>query len=566
MNNGAGEFKLKVPQTGIDDFIEIRDGNYYFVDKSELISDIVDDGNKVYLFTRPRRFGKSLNLSMIDAFFNINYKGNTWFDDLKVSEHENCTKLKNTFPVIFISMKEMDTEDFNEFLSDLSQKIYSIFKDFKYIADSDKIDFVSKDIFMRLWTKTSNRSELKDSLRFLCEMIELHHGVKPIVLIDEYDNPINSSFNINKDTYEQILSFLKGFYSSVLKSNTHMSFAVVTGVMQIAKESIFSGLNNLRVNNIFTEKFDERYGFTESEVKEILTYYEHSEKFVIAKEWYDGYRFGNAEIYNPWSIFSYVYEDFKAEAYWINTSSNDIIYTLIDNATDEVYQNLTSIANGEKVTAQLNPAISMRDMNSDPETIYSVMAVAGYLNAVPIRKKNAEDDELYTISIPNKEVRRTFSSMMIKRVFKSGSTYFIKMFEAIKSGDVSNVEKNMKDLFYSKVPSIVLKDEGDYQLIVASAAMSSMGDYKVYLEEEAGNGRADIIMKHNRPGLPDIVIEFKKSKSKLDDEEIQLKEAEEAIKQIKDREYSYGLGKNLILYGICFNGKRPKVLMEQILQ
>ena len=546
-----------IPQTGIEYFWEIRSGRYYYVDKSELISDIVDNGNKVYLFTRPRRFGKTLNLSMINAFFNMKYKGNTWFDGLKVQEHENCIKLMNMFPVISISMKDMDAEDFSEFLSDFSQKISSLFGDFNYLVDSDKIDFVNKNLFMKLWTKTSNKSELKSSLLILCKIIELHHGVKPIVLIDEYDNPINSSFN--KDSYEHILSFLKGFYSSTLKGNEHMSLAVVTGIMQIVKESIFSGLNNLSVNNIFTEDFDERYGFTESEVKEILTYYGHPEKFAEAKEWYDGYRFGNAEIYNPWSIFKYV-RKFKAEAYWINTSGNEIIYTLIDNATDEVYQNLTNIANGEKVTARLNPAISMRDMNSDPETIYSVMAVAGYLNAVPI------DNKKYVISIPNNEIRDTFSSMMIKRVFKDKSTAFTDMFDAIKSGDVSNVEKNMKDLFYSKVPSIVLKDEGDYQLIVASAAMSSMGDYKVYLEEEAGNGRADIIMKHNRPGLPDIVIEFKKIKSKTDNEEIQLKEAEEAIKQIKNREYPYGLGKNLILYGVCFNGKRPKVLMEHILK
>ncbi len=553
---------MKVPQTGIDDFIEIRDGNYYFVDKSELISDIVDDRNKVYLFTRPRRFGKTLNLSMIDAFFNMKYKGNTWFDGLKVQEHGNCMKLKNSFPVISISMKELGIRDFNLFRSEVATKMSELFGDFRYLSDSDKIDQIYKDAFIAIRKKESDESELKNSLKFLCKMLELHHGVKPIVLIDEYDNPINSSFNISKDIYEQILSFLKGFYSSVLKSNTHMSFAVVTGIMQIAKESLFSGLNNLRVNNIFTEKFDERYGFTESEVKEICEYYGHPEKMAEAKEWYDGYRFGNAEIYNPWSIFSYVYFNFKAEAYWINTSSNEIIYTLIDNATDEVYQNLTNIANGEKVTAGLNPAISMREMDSDPDTIYSVMAVAGYLNAVPIRKKNAEDDELYTISIPNKEVRKTFSSMMVKRIFRSGSRYFTEMFEAIKAGDAPNVEKNMKDLFYGKVPSIVLKDEGDYQPIVASAAMSSMGNYKVYLEEEAGNGRADIIMKHNRPGLPDIVIEFKKSKSKTDSEETQLKEAEEAINQIKNREYSYGLGKNLILYGVCFNGKRPKVIME----
>ena len=558
MNNGAGEFKLKIPQAGKNDFKAIRDGNYYFVDKSELISDIIDDGSEVYLFTRPRRFGKTLNLSMIDAFFNMNYKGNTWFDDLKVNEHENCMKLMNSFPVIAISMKDFDPNSLVKFHDKVVEIVETAYDQHLYLNDSDKIKGNLRAEYLDTRIKDFSEVKLENSLKKLCEMIEIYHGVKPIVLIDEYDNPINSSFN--KDTYEHILSFLKGFYSSVLKDNTHMSFAVVTGIMQIAKESIFSGLNNLAVNNIFTKRFDERYGFTESEVREICEYYEHPEKMAEAKEWYDGYRFGNAEIYNPWSIFSYVRDGFEPGTYWINTSGNDIIYTLIDNATDEVYQNLTNIANGEKVTARLNPAISMREMNSKPNTIYSVMAVAGYLNAVPIGNKE------YIISIPNNEIRDTFSSMMIDRIFKSESDSFIDMFEAIKSGDVSNVEKNMKDLFYSKVPSIVLKDEGDYQLIVASAAMSSMGDYKVYLEEEAGNGRADIIMKHNRPGLPDIVIEFKKIKSKSDDEETQLKEAEEAIKQIKNREYSYSLGKNRILYGVCFNGKKPKVLMEHVSQ
>ena len=567
MNKEAEEFKLLIPQTGKIDFKEIRGGNYYYVDKSELISDIIDDGNGVYLFTRPRRFGKTLNLSMIDAFFNMNYKGNTWFDGLKVSEHKNCMKLMNTFPVISISMKELGIRDFNLFRSEVATKMTNVLRGFDYLSDSDKINRADKNTFMRIREKTSDESELKDSLRFLCEMLEIHHGVKPVVLIDEYDNPINSSFN--EDSYEQILSFLKGFYSSVLKDNTHMSFAVVTGIMQIAKESIFSGLNNLRVNNIFTEKFDERYGFTESEVKEICEYYEHPEKLEEAKRWYDGYRFGNAEIYNPWSILFYASVDFKPGAYWINTSRNEIIYTLIDNATDEVYQNLTSIANGDKVTAQLNPAISMRDMNSDPNTIYSVMAVAGYLNAIPVGNEDDEDNdedecESYSISIPNKEVRRTFFKMMAKRLFNKGRDVFNTLLKVLEKGDVQGVENSLKEILYGSVPSIVLKDEGDYQLIVATAAMNSKGRYEIYMEREAGNGRSDMIMKHKIPGIPDIIIEFKKSKSKLDDETIQLKEAEEAIEQIKSREYSYGLGKNLILYGVCFNGEKPKVLMERI--
>ena len=437
----AGEFRLKIPQTGIFDFGEIRDGNYYFVDKSELISDIIDDGNKVYLFTRPRRFGKSLNLSMIDSFFNLKYKGNTWFDDLKVNEHENCTRLKNKFPVISISMMDFDTGNLANFREKLVDIVGTAYDQHLYLNDSNKIQGRLRREYLDTYVDDFTDVKLENSLNKLCEMLEIYHGVKPIVLIDEYDNALNTSYG--KDTYPEIIGILRRFYSSTLKNNLHMSFAVVTGVMQIAKESIFSGLNNLRVNNIFSKDFDERYGFTESEVKEICEYYGHPEKMVEAKEWYDGYRFGNAEIYNPWSILSYVHDGFESGTYWINTSNNNIIYTLIDNATDEVYQNLTSIANGEKVTARLNPAISMREVDSDPDTIYSVMAVAGYLNAVPVVKKNAEDDDLYIISIPNKEVRKSFSSMMVKRIFRSGSKYFTEMFEAIKAGDAPNVEKNM---------------------------------------------------------------------------------------------------------------------------
>ena len=546
-----GELKLKIPQTGKVDFKEIRDGNYYFVDKSELISDIIDDGNGVYLFTRPRRFGKTLNLSMMDAFFNMNYKGNNWFDGLKVSEHENCTKLKNTFPVISISMKELEVDNFDLFLSDVATKVSNLFRTFRYLSDSDKIDQIDKDAFIAIRKKTSNKSELKDSLRFLCEMIEFHHGVKPIVLIDEYDNPINSSFN--KDTYEHILSFLKGFYSSVLKDNTHMSFAVVTGIMQIAKESIFSGLNNLRVNNIFSKDFDERYGFTESEVKEICEYYGHPEKFVEAKEWYDGYRFGNAEIYNPWSIFSYVHDGFEPGTYWAGTSGNDIIDTLIDNATDKIYSDLVDLANDKTVVAEIKPTVAMKEVISNPSVIYSVMAVSGYLNAIP-REFN------YAISIPNNEMRNVFGEMMAEHIHKGSASTFKKLFVGFERNDMNLIRGSLTTILDDNIPFILLSKEKDYQLIIGAAAMSSEGKYEVYLEKESGNGRADIIMKPRRSGLPSIIIELKKSRAKKDMQTY----AERALSQIREKDYFRSMKGRVLTYGICFNGKNFEITSEEI--
>ena len=546
-----GEFKLKMPQTGIDDFIEIRDGNYYFVDKSELISDIIDDGNKVYLFTRPRRFGKSLNLSMIDAFFNMKYKGNTWFDGLKVQEHENCIKLMNTFPVIFMSMKDPIVDTVEDFMDKMKVKITSVYGQFEYLKKSDKVPEYLRETCFGIPVKKFSRVELEASLLNMCEMIEYHHGVKPIVLIDEYDNPINSSFN--KDTYEYILSFLKGFYSSVLKSNTHMSFAVVTGIMQIAKESIFSGLNNLRANNIFSKDFDERYGFTEAEVKEICEYYEHPEKFAEAKEWYDGYRFGNAEIYNPWSIFSYVHDGFEPGTYWAGTSGNDIIDTLIDNATDEIYSDLVDLANDKTVIAEIKPTVAMKEVISNPSVIYSVMAVSGYLNAIP-REFN------YAISIPNNEMRNVFGEMMAEHVHNGSASTFKILFTGFERNDMSMIRESLTTILDRNIPFILLSKEKDYQFIIGSAAMSSEGKYEVYLEKESGNGRADIIMKPRRSGLPSIIIELKKSRAKKD---MQMY-AERALSQIREKDYFRSMKGRILTYGICFNGKNFEVVSEEI--
>ena len=285
-----GEGRLLAIPGGVDDFRKIREGGYYFVDKSELVSDIVNDRSKVFLFTRPRRFGKSLNLSMIDAFFNLEYKGNKWFDGLKVNSHPEVEEHRNAYPVIILNMKDLFVSRRDMFLPMFKGMLSRTFRPFEYLKTSDKVSESLRDLYLGKDPVYFEDARALDPIPALCQMLEQHHGVKPIVLIDEYDNPINNAFN--KDTYDYVVGFIREFYSLTLKGNPHMSFAVVTGVMQIAKESIFSGLNNLRVDNVFSKKFDERYGFTEPEVKDLCTYYGHPEKFEEAKEWYDGYRFG----------------------------------------------------------------------------------------------------------------------------------------------------------------------------------------------------------------------------------------------------------------------------------
>ncbi|WP_400209230.1 AAA family ATPase [Methanomethylophilus alvi] len=546
------EGRLLAIPGGVDDFRKIREGGYYFVDKSELVSDIVNDRSEVFLFTRPRRFGKSLNLSMIDAFFNLEYKGNKWFDGLKVNSHPEVEKHRNAYPVIRLCMKDLVADDVEGFNGRLKLMLKSVYRGFKYLRDSDLVD----EDLRREYFSAGDLSDMQmeRSVISLCQMLEQYHGVKPIVLIDEYDNPINNAFN--RDFYAGVMGSLRRFYSLTLKGNPHMSFAVVTGVMQIAKESIFSGLNNLAVDNIFSNNFDERYGFTEPEVKDLCTYYGHPEKFEEAKEWYDGYRFGDADIYNPWSLLMYIRNKFKPGTYWASTSGNDILETFLDGLDDSTYGDLVALGNGKTVFKQIYPSVSMRDVDGDLDAVYSVMAVTGYLNAVP------EGDDIYSLSIPNREMYKVFYENVTRPLKMDVRIAMRRFLDSMERKDVQGVEDALFTLFADSFPATLLKDEGDYQLILATIALGRGGRYDVGIEREAGNGRADIIMRRNDPRYPNIVVELKKSRS--DDPSDLEKMAEEGLRQIRTREYYRSLKGKTYLYGVCLQNKKAKVLFEEL--
>ncbi len=549
-----GEGRLLAIPSGVDDFREIREGEYYFVDKSELVSDIVNDRSEVFLFTRPRRFGKSLNLSMIDAFFNLEYKGNKWFDGLKVNSHPEVEEHRNAYPVIILNMKDLFVSRRDMFLPMFKGMLSRTFRPFEYLKKSDKISESLRDLYLGKDPVYFEDARALDFIPALCQMLEHHHGVKPIVLIDEYDNPINNAFN--KDTYDYVVGFIREFYSLTLKGNPHMSFAVVTGVMQIAKESIFSGLNNLRVDNVFSKKFDERYGFTEPEVKDLCTYYGHPEKFEEAKEWYYGYRFGDADIYNPWSLLTYIYNDFEPGTYWADTSGNDILETFLDGLDDRTYGDLVALGNGKTVLKQIYPSVSMRDVDGDLDAVYSVMAVTGYLNAVP------KGDDICSLSIPNRELYKVFYDKVIDSVWRFDKDLFKPLFDSMENADVPKMEESLFMLFSKNFFDILMRDEADYRLVLATIALGRGGRYDVGIEREAGNGRADIIMRRNDPRYPNIVVELKKSRS--DDPEDLERMAEEGLRQIRTRECYRSLEGKTYLYGVCLQNKKAKVLFEEM--
>ncbi len=545
---------MKLLPVGVQNFITVRNKGYYFVDKSMLIGQILDQNTEegVYLYTRPRRFGKSLNLSMLDAFFNIKYKGNTWFDGLEISKHPKYDCYKNAFPVIHIDFKNAVSYTMDGFLRRFNNLVLEAYKEHLYLLESNVMTDDERDLYTHLSKKNISQEDLMDSLNILSMLLERYHGAKTIVLIDEYDGVVNKIKD--KNLRRDIIAFIGEVLSSLLKGNKSLLFGVVTGVMQIVKENIFSGVNNFSKNNIFDIDFDEMFGFTDDEVKQICADYGHPEKFEEAKEWYDGYRFGNAEIYNPWSILSYVRNDFKPDTYWVNTSGNQIIPELLANADEELRDNLKILGSGGSIGHAVTAELTFDDLG-DQDSIYSLMVISGYLKAIP-------GDEEYILSIPNRELFRVFSQVVSRNVFgnDNNAKNLRRFSNALISNNTEAMKRSLEDLFMENISSRILKDENSYQTFIVAMLMCLFGNYEIKADFENGRGFSDILMRKKKGIGPNVVIELKKSS---DDNRLEH-DAQAAIQQIKDREYAHGLEGRTILYGIAFSGKKPFVISEEI--
>ena len=539
---------------GVDDFKELRDKGGYYVDKTPLISDILDSGlTKVFHFIRPRRFGKSLNISMLDAYLNMEYKGNTWFDGLAISEKRPNDPLKNSFPVINIDLKETDDENYEDFLDSMHVKITDLYTRYSYLLESDYVLSTYKERFIRVMDRGCTNAELSSSIKHLSEMLKLHHGVKPVILIDEYDSPLNSTYG--KKIQDKVLKFLKKMLSGALKGNDALGFAVITGVMQISKESIFSGLNNIKVNNIFSKKSDEMFGFTSEEVRLMCSDYGHPEKYDEVRQWYDGYVFGNAEIYNPWSVLNYVDSGFEPKEYWAGTSGNSIIDTLLSRADKTVFDDLKVLGEGGSITRSIDDRISYADM-TDMNGIYSVMTLSGYLKAVP-----SEDG--YLLSIPNMEMYRVFGKMVMAKLDNKVAVTLDAFCNSIRKNDTDGISRNLSSLLTDVLSSRVLDHEHSYQAFTAGMLLKLCGRYSMYADGERGKGYYDILLKSNLPCDRHIIMEFKKTRSNTRDDTME-ELTHTALRQIREREYFHGLNGKILMYGIVVRGKDVKVSSETV--
>ena len=407
---------------GIQDFKEIRDGRFYYVDKTPLIDGVLGKKkSKVLLFTRPRRFGKSLNLSMLDAYLNIEYSGNDWFEGLSISDLRHDDPEKNSHPVIYIDLKDLGDGSYKDFILKMRFKLRILYSNYPYLRNSDRLN----DSLVRMFNdvyEQNDGADITQSLNLLVMALSIHCGRKVVLLIDEYDNAVNNARTDIKDENgdtdrRKILDFIRSLLSPVIKGNDYLHFAVLIGVTKIGKESIFSGLNNLTIDSVFDVNFDEAFGFSPAEVQKMCTDYGRADKFEEARRWYDGYRFGNADVYNPWSLLNYINSGFSPRTYWAGTSGNDIIDKLMDGSDYEVFGEFETLIKGGEVRESLSEIVEYADVASggDSGDLFSILVVSGYLRAVP-----TEDIGEYDLSIPNLEMSMVFRERFLKRMGTTG--------------------------------------------------------------------------------------------------------------------------------------------------
>ena len=546
---------------GIENFEDIIKDNYYYVDKSMLIEDILVNRAAVTLFTRPRRFGKTLNMSMIKYFFDVRNKDENrkLFEELKIFGSEYM-KEQGKYPVIFVSLKDLrgDTwEDTFENLKSFISDLYAEFEDMREIMNKrDKIKF--DKIFYE-----EEKGDYETSLKLLSNYIYKYYGKKVIILIDEYDAPIINAFD--KGYYNEAINFFQVFYSSALKTNDSLKYGILTGITRIIKEGIFSGLNNLKVDTILNKKFSEYFGLLESEVIKMLDYFEMKYKIEEVKEWYNGYIFGDKRVYNPWSIINYV-DNGEIKAYWANVSGNTLLENMLDQAGEDVYTDLKRFTDGESIEKYISDGTTIKSLLSNEDEIWQLFLYSGYLTKA---KEQIEIDEtleytnIYNLKIPNKEIRKYFGNMFLNRFFGTELKTSI-LIKALESGDIKKFEKTLGEIMVNMLSHFDLDSEMEkiYQVFMIGLVGFLMGKYEIISNNESGYGRYDLAMIPIKSNEKAYLMEFKISKT----EKGMTLKAEEALKQIDEKKYDTRLKargiKNILKIGIAFYGKKVKVFSK----
>ena len=551
----------KLP-VGIENFEEMRKEDFYYVDKTGLIIDLMNGWSKVNLFTRPRRFGKTLNMSMLKSFFEIG-GDKSIFDGLVVSNDKViCDRFMGQYPVVFISLKGVDGLDFKTAYEALCQIIVDEAARLRFLVDSDKIADDEKKFLEKFINERYDASDIRKSLQMLCRLLEKHYGQKTILIIDEYDVPLDKAFH--HGYYAQMIDIIRAMFGAALKTNDSLFMAVLTGCLRVSKESIFTGLNNLKVHSISDEKFDEYFGFTDAEVRKMLEYYGLESHYSDVREWYDGYRFGGQDIYCPWDVINYCYDACSSahaqpKAYWINTSGNEMVRRLISRGTDGTTQmDIERLIAGETITKTLNENLTHNEIDANIENIWSLLYMTGYLTAV-----GYPNGRQYELRIPNMEVRQIYMEQVLdwfKGRAAAQSDKLTGLYEAFESGSADAIKEYLDEQLLDTVSYYDARESFYHGFLLA--LLSTCANWRVSSNVETGKGRSDIVVER-RDRKVGFVVEVKdvKEYEKLD------AACETALRQIEEKDYTAILRryrvKNIWTYGIAFWEKECRVVVSK---
>ena len=541
---------MKKLPIGLSDFKKLIEGNYYYFDKTNFIDEIIKDGSEVKLFTRPRRFGKTLNMSMLKYFFDITKanENKKLFKNLYIEKIESF-KEQGQYPVIFLSLKDLKASTWEEMEKDIKSTIARLFSEYKYLLnDLDKFDTVT---FENIIMKNTNVEDLKEALKFLTKILYEKYNKKVVVLIDEYDTPLVSAYH-NK-YYEKTKDFFKTFYSLVMKDNEYLQMGVMTGIIRVIKAGIFSDLNNLSTYTILSDDYTDSYGLTEEEVIKSLKDYEMECEISNVKDWYDGYKFGDSEVYNPWSILNFL-QDKESRAYWVDTSGNDLINDVLKKITKDTVRALERLFNGEGLRQNISGTSDLSKLLDENE-LWELLLFSGYLT---IEEKI--DWKNYILRLPNKEVKELFKDSFLEKYFGRGNK-LSDLMEALTENRIEDYEENLQEILLTSVSYNDTKkgNEAFYHGLIMGMGLYLEGEYITKSNIESGLGRYDFLIEPKNKSKRAFIIEFKSTDSVEKLEEI----SKEALQQIEDKKYDISLKQNgvkeITYIGIAFCGKEIKI-------
>ena len=537
---------------GVSDF-KSATTNYYYVDKTLLIRDFLNAIPMVSLFTRPRCFGKTLSMDMLRVFFEKTPEDTSiYFKDKYIWQcGDYYTKHQGQYPVIFLSFKDVKCSSWQETFQKISKLISLEFMRHNELESSSVLSSYEKEQYHRFASENINEVDCQMGLQLLSLLLHKHYDKECVIIIDEYDTPIQQDHLC--DFYNEIVDFMRNFFSGGLKDNPHLAFGFLTGILRVAKESIFSGMNNLKTNSILDNNYSSYFGFTNEEVRDMLAYYDYEDKYQEICEWYDGYRFGNSEIFNPWSVINYISDQCFPKAFWQSTGSNDIIGEIIGTATPEINENLYKLFCGNTVTTYVDTSVIYPEVQSNPYSIYSFLLVAGYLKVAEIYPQN-DGNYMCGVAIPNKEILYVYEKEVLNRTNQNNVS--ISIHQAIFSKDTSKLQSLLEDFMLKSISTMDGASEAFYHGMMLGLCAVLGSQFKVRSNRESGLGRFDIELLPMVKGIPGFIFEFKHTK----DINVDLDSlANSALKQIEDMKYDTELNdfgvEDIVKIGIAFRKK-----------